>query len=258
MNGPEIHLTVAPELRLFVPAERRAGRTLLRTDGCSTLGHAVESLGIPLTEAGPPLVDGREVPFAHIPAAGESVEVRAVPRPQHVPGAPLRFLLDVHLGTLARRLRLLGVDAAYESEDLGDPALAALSAAERRVLLSRDRGLLRRRELWAGAYIYSDRPDDQLRDVLQRFAPALAPWTRCTACNGALGPADKESVREELQHGTQRGYDVFARCGSCGRIYWRGAHHARLAAIVDDAVREFGDTGHPREADRAGDFGDAA
>lgn len=240
MNGPEIQIDFAPALRLFVGAGRRAGRTALVTDGSSTLGHVVESLGIPLTEAGAVLVDGREVPFAHVPGDGESVEVRAVTRPQRVPGAPLRFLLDVHLGTLARRLRLLGVDAAYESEDIGDPALAALSAAERRVLLSRDRGLLRRREIWAGAYIYSDQPDAQLRDVLERFAPPLVPWTRCTACNGELGAADKETVQEQLEHGTQRTYDVFAQCGSCRRVYWRGAHHARLAEIVDDAVREFG------------------
>lgn len=241
MNGPEIQIIFAPELYLFVAAERRQGRTAVLTDGASTLGHTVESLGVPLTEAGPLLVDGREVPVSHIPAAGESVEVRAMSRPQRVPGAPLRFLLDVHLGTLARRLRLLGIDAAYENEDLGDPALATLSAAERRVMLSRDRGLLRRREIWAGAYIYSDRPDDQLRDVLERFAPVLAPWTRCTACNGQLGFADKESVQEQLEHGTQRSYDVFAQCTACGRVYWRGAHHARLAAIVEDAVREFGD-----------------
>ncbi|MYZ35041.1 Mut7-C RNAse domain-containing protein [Streptomyces sp. MnatMP-M17] len=240
MNGPEIQISFASELRLFVAAERRQGRTAVVTDGKSTLGHAVESLGVPLTEVGALLVDGREVPVAHIPAAGETVEVRAVSRPQRVPDAPLRFLLDVHLGTLARRLRLLGVDAAYESEDLGDPALATLSATERRVMLSRDRGLLRRREIWAGAYVYSDRPDDQLRDVLERFAPVLAPWTRCTACNGELGTADKDSVQEQLEHGTQRSYDVFAQCRTCGRVYWRGAHHARLAAIVEEAVREFG------------------
>ncbi|MFE7503615.1 Mut7-C RNAse domain-containing protein, partial [Streptomyces albidoflavus] len=114
MNGPEIHLEVAPALRLFVAHGRRQGRTPVTTDGASTLGHVVESLGIPLTEAGELLVDGRPVPASHIPAAGELVEVRPVPRPQHVPGAPLRFLLDVHLRTLARRLRLLGVDAAYE------------------------------------------------------------------------------------------------------------------------------------------------
>lgn len=240
MNGPRIHLNVAPELRLFVSVERREGPTTVVTDGSSTLGHVVESLGIPLTEAGPLLVDGSPAPVTRVPAGGESVEVRPRPRPQAVPGAPLRFLLDVHLGTLARRLRLLGVDAAYESVDIGDPALAKLSAAERRVLLSRDRGLLRRREIWAGAYVYSDKPDDQLRDILERFAPVLAPWTRCTACNGGLGPADKDAVREQLRQGTRQGYDVFAQCTACGRVYWRGAHHARLAAIVEEAVREFG------------------
>lgn len=240
MDGPEIQISFAPDLRLFVSADRRPGRTAVATDGASTLGHVVESLGAPLTEVGRLLVDGRPVEVSHIPSAGETVEVEGVERPQQVPGAPLRFLLDVHLGTLARRLRLLGVDAAYESEDIGDPALAALSAKERRVMLSRDRGLLRRRELWAGAYVYSDRPDDQLRDVLERFAPVLAPWTRCTACNGQLTDADKDSVRERLEHGTEKTYDVFARCTACERVYWRGAHHARLEAIVTDALREFG------------------
>ncbi|MFI1970738.1 hypothetical protein BLA24_09510 [Streptomyces cinnamoneus] len=240
MNGPEIQLTFAPELRLFLSADRRRPGAAVITDGVSTLGHVVESLGVPLTEVGRLCVDGRPVPVSHVPAAGESVEVEAVTRPQEVPGAPLRFLLDVHLGTLARRLRLLGVDAAYESEDLGDPALAALSAAEQRVLLSRDRGLLRRREIWAGGYVYSDRPDEQLRDVLSRFAPRLAPWSRCTACNGPLQDADKDAVREHLEHGTRRTYDVFAQCAACGRVYWRGAHHARLQAIVESAVSEFG------------------
>ncbi|MFF3288392.1 Mut7-C RNAse domain-containing protein [Streptomyces sp. NPDC003023] len=240
MNGPEITIDVAPELRLFVPSDYRQGRRPLATDGSSTLGHVVESLGVPLTEAGTLLVDGSQVSVSHIPGDGEHVEVCGVDRPQRIPGAPLRFLLDVHLGTLARRLRLLGVDAAYENEDIGDPALATYSARERRVLLSRDRGLLRRRELWAGAYIYSDRPDEQLRDVLERFAPALAPWTRCTACNGPLKEADKDSVQEQLQQGTQRTYDVFAQCTACGRVYWRGAHHSRLEAIVADALRSTG------------------
>ncbi|MEU6663855.1 Mut7-C RNAse domain-containing protein [Streptomyces sp. NPDC046821] len=241
MNGPEIVVGVALELDLFIPHERRGGAdTPLVTDGVSTLGHVVESLGVPLTEVGALIVDGREVATGHIPSAGERVEVRAVVRPQRVPGAPLRFLLDVHLGTLARRLRLLGVDSAYESTDIGDPALAAQSAAEKRVLLSRDRGLLRRRELWAGAYVYSDRPDDQLRDVLGRFTPELRPWTRCTACNGKLKDARKEDVADRLEGGTRGTYDVFAQCRACGRVYWRGAHHDRLERIVERAVAEFG------------------
>ncbi|MGM9440999.1 Mut7-C RNAse domain-containing protein [Streptomyces murinus] len=236
MNGTEIRVEVAPELHLFVPSARRAGATTLDTDGVSTLGHVIESLGVPLTEVGALVVDGREVPVSHIPRAGESVRVRAVTRPQRVPGAPLRFLLDVHLGTLARRLRLLGVDTAYESTDIGDPALAARSAAERRVMLSRDRGLLRRRELWAGAYIYSTQPEEQLQDVLGRFAPELRPWTRCTACNGLLRAATKEEVADQLKGGTERSYDVFAQCASCGRAYWKGAHHDQLEAVVERAL----------------------
>ncbi|MPY64379.1 Mut7-C RNAse domain-containing protein [Streptomyces spongiae] len=236
MNGPEIHVEFAPELGLFLPQRRRTGATKVVTDGVSTLGHVIESLGAPLTEVGALVADGRAVPVSHVPVAGETIEVRPVTRPQRVPGAPLRFLLDVHLGTLARRLRLLGVDTAYESTDIGDPALAARSAAERRVMLSRDRGLLRRRELWAGAFVYSTRPDEQLQDVLDRFAPELRPWTRCTACNGLLKDAAKDDVVDQLEGGTQRSYDVFAQCEECGRAYWKGAHHDRLEAIVEHAV----------------------
>ncbi|KAF3467214.1 Mut7-C RNAse domain-containing protein [Streptomyces sp. Tu 3180] len=236
MNGPEIHVEFAPELLLFVPQARPTGTTKTATDGVSSLGHVVESLGVPLTEVGALLVDGREVLAGHVPAAGESVTVRAVAHPQRVPGSPLRFLLDVHLGTLARRLRLLGVDTAYEATDIGDPALAARSAAEKRVMLSRDRGLLRRRELWAGAFVYSTRPDEQLQYVLDRFRPELRPWTRCTACNGLLREATKEQVADQLKGGTHRTYDVFAQCGECGRAYWRGAHHEQLEAIVERAL----------------------
>lgn len=240
MNGPEIHVEFAPELGLFLPQGRREGASKVVTDGVSTLGHVIESLGVPLTEVGALVVDGREVPVSHVPGPGETVDVRPVTRPQRVPGAPLRFLLDVHLGTLARRLRLLGVDAAYESTDIGDPALAACSAAERRVMLSRDRGLLRRRELWAGAFVYSTRPDEQLRDVLDRFAPELRPWTRCTACNGLLKEAAKDDVVDQLEGGTRRSYDVFAQCEECGRAYWKGAHHDQLETIVVRALEEFG------------------
>lgn len=240
MNGPEIQVEFAPELRLFLPNGRRQdGAARVAADGVSTLGHVVESLGVPLTEVGTLVVGGRTVPVSHIPAAGESVAVRPVERPQRVPGAPLRFLLDVHLGTLARRMRLLGVDTAYESTDIGDPALAARSAAEQLIMLSRDRGLLRRRELWAGAYVYSTRPEDQLRDILERFRPELRPWTRCTACNGLLKEATKEEVANQLEGGTRRSYDVFAQCTQCGRAYWKGAHHEQLVAIVERALADY-------------------
>ncbi|RDI55393.1 hypothetical protein DFR68_101226 [Nocardia mexicana] len=228
----------AAELAVFVSAGRRNGPAAVQTDGTSSLGHVVESLGVPLTEVGELRVNDRRREPSYIPAPGDAVTVAAVVRPQHTPQPP-RFLLDIHLGTLARRLRLLGIDAAYENPDIGDAALAARSAREHRLLLSRDRGLLRRREIFGGAYIYSHRPVEQLDDVLSRFAPPLAPWTRCTACNGTLQPADKALVHD-LPAGTEQTYDTFARCTDCGRTYWKGAHHTRLDAIVTHAQRNFG------------------
>jgi hypothetical protein len=242
MDPVEIRIGFAPSLHVFLgPAYRAAAAepAPLRCDGVSSLGHVVESLGVPLTEVGALRVDGHEVDTGHVPAPGESVEVAAVAKPQTVGGADgdagPRFLLDIHLGTLARRMRLLGIDTAYENPDIGDAALAARSAAQQRIMLSRDRGLLRRRELFAGAFVYSHRPDEQLDDVLTRFAPPLAPWTRCTSCNGELKALTKDEARGRLPDGTERTYDTFAECTACGQAYWRGAHYARLHAIVEHA-----------------------
>jgi uncharacterized protein with PIN domain len=211
-------------------------------DGTSTVGHLVESLGVPLTEVGALVVGGRPVAASYRPAEGDVVEVRPPARPQRLPLDPLRFVLDVHLGTLARRLRLVGVDCAY-SNDAGDDELIAQANGEHRVLLTQDRGLLRRRSLRFGGYVRGTRPDQQLRDVLERFAPPLAPWTRCTACNGRLSGVGKADVERLLQPGTRRTYQEFARCRDCGRVYWRGAHSQRLERIVADAARQEGLTG---------------
>jgi uncharacterized protein with PIN domain len=226
-------LEFAVELRLFLPPRHRSGRVETGIDGTSSLGHVVESLGVPLPEVGGVLVGGRPVDRSYRPVDRDHAQVLAVPRPQAVP-AP-RFLLDVHLGTVARRLRLVGVDAAY-GNDLDDDTLIDLANRQRRVLLTQDRGLLRRRSLWLGAFVRGARPDEQFADLLDRFAPPLAPWTRCTACNGRLAPVAKEEIAHRLEPGTRRCHDEFARCESCGHLYWKGAHHRRLEAIVNDAL----------------------
>jgi uncharacterized protein len=234
MAGPQARVVVADELALFMRPKLRAQPVPVTCDGVSTLGHVIESIGIPLTEVSGVLVNGRPAERAYRPRGGDTVEVRSVLRPQRLDDA--RFLLDVHLGTVARRLRLLGIDAAYHRH-ADDDDLIEEANAERRVLLTQDRGLLRRRKLWRGAYVRGANPDAQLTDVLDRFAPALAPWTRCTACNGTLVPARKEDVEPQLKPGTRRTYVAFARCQACGRVYWRGAHSSRLEATIDRATR---------------------
>ncbi len=235
-------MRVAAELRLFLKPAYRDGTIQVGCDGISSLGHVVQSLGVPLTEVGQLAVNGRPVTSAYRPGGGDVVEVGAAARPQPVPAA--RFLLDVHLGALARRLRLAGVDAAY-TNDADDDTLIEQANHERRILLTQDRGLLRRRKLWLGAYVRGTHPDAQLADVLGRFAPPLAPWTRCTACNGPLRTVPKAEVEPLLQPGTRRTYQVFSRCQDCGQVYWRGAHSKRLQALVASARQAIGSTGPP-------------
>lgn len=233
MTAGSLVVRLDPALWAFLPRERRAPSWTVPWDGDATVGHVVQSLGVPLTEVGALHLDGSPVLPARRPIPGGELVIRPVPRPQEVPGAT-GFLLDVGLGTLARRLRVLGIDAAYRN-DTTDAELVREGAAERRVVLTQDRGLLMRRALWAGAHVRGHRPDDQLADVLDRFAPALAPSTRCTACNGELAAVTPDEIADQLEPGTRRSYAEFARCRSCGRAYWHGAHGRGLDRIVKAA-----------------------
>jgi uncharacterized protein len=235
----EVVVRLDRELWLFVPPGRRRPQLTVNHDGTASLGHVVEALGVPLTEVGALRADGRAVGPGYLPAAGATIQVHPVVRPQRPPGWTGGFLLDVHLGTLARRLRVLGVDAAYRN-DTDDEELIRWARRERRVLLTQDRALLKRRVLWAGAYVRGSGADVQLVDVLDRFAPPLRPWTRCTACNGELSPVAKHEIADRLEPGTRRRYDSFARCRSCGRVYWHGAHGRRLDALVAAARTSIG------------------
>jgi hypothetical protein len=152
-----------------------------------------------------------------------------------VPLRDPRFVVDVNLERLARLLRLLGLDVAFDP-DLDDEALARMSATEHRILLTRDRGLLKRRNVTHGLFVREDRPFDQVVAVLRRLelASRVAPFTRCLRCGGALTAVDKDDVLDLLQPLTWRHYDEFHRCAGCGHLYWRGSHHARLAELVDE------------------------
>ncbi|WP_299958566.1 Mut7-C RNAse domain-containing protein [uncultured Modestobacter sp.] len=223
-----------PDLRwLLPPRYRTGGERALPFDPDATVGHLVQAAGVPLTEAGRVLVDGVAVDLTARTAPGAVLEVVPAGRPQPVPAGG--FLLDVGLGSLARRLRLLGLDAAWRN-DADDPELVAQAVAEDRVLLTQDRGLLMRRALPRGALVRGSGTDAQLADVLDRFVTAPAPLTRCTACNGELAPVPKAEIADQLEPGTRRTVEEFSRCTRCGRVYWRGAHAARIDELVAGAA----------------------
>jgi uncharacterized protein with PIN domain len=239
---PWVEVRFYAELCELLPHRHRDGRISHRLIETQTVKDLVESYGVPHTEVEVILVDGRSVGWDHRARAGERVsvypvfeafDVRPLVRLRPEPLRQTRFVLDGHLGTLARRLRLLGFDCSYQ-RDPADEKLVELSLRERRILLTRDRFLLRRRIITHGYLVRSDQPQEQALEVVRRFQleGSVEPFTRCPACNGLLVPVEKATIAHRLPPGTRRTYDEFQTCPHCGRDYWRGAHHARLKRLV--------------------------
>lgn len=202
----------------------------------------IESFGVPHTEVDMVVANGEPVSFSYRVNDGDRISVFPVFESLDVSGVgvspePLRrvrFLVDANLGKLVRLLRLLGFDSSYEP-GLEDAALAARAAEGGRVLLTRDRELLKRNIVQRGYFVRSQDPEAQAAEVLRRFdlAGAAAPFTRCPTCNGSLKRAEPDEVRDRLEEGTARTQAELWGCEDCERVYWRGAHFPRLAATVE-------------------------
>jgi uncharacterized protein with PIN domain/sulfur carrier protein ThiS len=214
----------------------------------TTVKDLVESLGMPHTEVDVILVNGESVDFAHQVSDGdrvsvypvfEALDVSPVTRLRPAPLRQPRFVLDVHLGRLARLLRLLGFDALW-SNDASDEHLVAISIGEGRILLTGDRGLLKRRAVTHGYLVRGTSRRAQIVEVLRRFDlfGAINAFSRCLECNGLLDQVAKSEVEPLLPPQTRREYHKFWRCPHCGRVYWPGSHFDRLKAVVDDVLRQ--------------------
>ena len=231
------------ELNDFVDAERR-GLTVRRPfRSHQTVKDVLEAMGIPHTEVDLILVNGSPQGFGHRPSAGdriaaypmfEALDIAPTSRLRPVPLRNPRFVVDVNLGRLARLLRVLGFDVWW-SNDADDPTLADVSLGQQRILLTRDRGLLKRRAITHGLFVHSQEPEEQTLEVVRRLdlRQRLAPFTRCMCCNGTLAAVPKDEVIDQLEPLTARYYQKFSRCADCGRIYWAGSHHARLVSLVE-------------------------
>lgn len=201
----------------------------------------IESCGVPHTELGLVLVDAHPVGLTHRVTGGERIAAYPPFRTLELgetitvvpPQIPPRFVLDVHLGTLARRLRLLGFDAWYAT-DADDGELADVAVDQQRILLTRDRRLLMRRVITHGYCPRSDDPEDQALEVIDRFGlhDVLAPFTRCVRCNGRLRPVAREDVADLVPARSRAAFDTFARCTDCDQVYWPGSHVDAVEAFL--------------------------
>lgn len=240
MTGGRCEFRFYGELNDFLQPRLRRHSITHEFAGSPSVKDRIESLGVPHTEVDLIVVDGEPVGFDHRLEGHERIAVYPTFQsldlgdiaPLRPPlGEPPRFVLDVHLGRLARYLRLLGFDSAY-TNDRSDDELLELSRTEDRILLTRDVGLLERAALVHGGFLHETDSRLQLREVLDRFRlqEHIAPLTRCARCNGLIGPATPALARGSVPGGVLREHRRFSRCHDCGQMYWPGGHLKRLRA----------------------------
>jgi uncharacterized protein len=239
-----VDLRAYAELNDFLPPEVRGTTTRRAFRPHQTVKDVIEAAGIPHTEVDLVVIDGEPVSFSHRPSAGdrlavypvfETLDIAPVARLRPAPLREPRFVVDVNLGRLARVLRLIGFDVRFDPH-LDDEALAEISRAEHRILLTRDRGLLKRRDVTHGLFVREDPPLDQAVAIVRRLElhDRLAPFSRCLRCGGDLAPVAKHDVLDQLEPLTRKHVHTFHRCARCAHLYWKGSHHAQLAGLVEE------------------------
>lgn len=236
------------ELNDFLPPEKRQRDLRQRFLVSASVKDMIEALGVPHTEVDLILVNGRSVGFDYLVQDGdrvsvypmfESIDIGPVLKVRPEPLREPRFVLDVHLGRLAVYLRMLGFDTLYRN-NYADEELARIASQERRILLTRDRGLLKRSMVTHGYCLRATQPRDQLIEVIRRFdlRRQAVPLRRCLHCNTLLEPVRKAEVLDRLPPNTARYYDEFRQCPGCRRVYWRGSHFLRMEAFIQQVLSD--------------------
>ena len=230
------------ELNDLVVPERRFRDSEVEFAASPAVKDVVESLGVPHCEIDLLLLNSRSAAFGDRLRDGDRVAVYPtfeafdITEISSVRTAPLReprFVLDGHLGRLAAYLRMLGFDVLWERQP-ADADLAQISVNERRILLTRDLGLLKRTKVTHGLFVRATRPEEQLREVVGRLhlERLVQPFTRCLQCNAALQAVELAAIRKELPPRVRERVDEVRRCGGCGKLYWAGTHHDRMSALI--------------------------
>ncbi|CAL1241043.1 Mut7-C RNAse domain-containing protein [Candidatus Methylocalor cossyra] len=226
------------ELNDFLPKDRRKQTLLYQFRGRPAIKDPIEALGVPHTEVDLITVNGVSVGFDYRLRSGdrvavyptfESFDITPLVKLRDRPLRRTAFVADVNLGKLARRLRMLGFDVLYDHR-YQDGEIVAIAAAERRIVLTRDRRLLFHRRLSHGLWIRATEPEQQVREVLDRcdLWRQIQALRRCLVCNGVLQPVPKAQVLDRLEPKTREYYQEFFRCPGCERIYWEGSHVADM------------------------------
>jgi uncharacterized protein len=229
-------------------AHKRRNQTFEHSFDGRVSKDVIEALGVPHTEILALYANARPVDFAYPIEPADRLDIygfdATLPPGETLPLRPPyesepRFVLDTHLGQLAVYLRMLGFDTLYRN-DYADEHLARISAGEGRILLTRDKGLLKRSLVVYGYYVRETNPQRQIAEITGRYdlLNAIAPLRRCIRCNGLLQAVDKTAIADRLEDNTRQFYDEFSICPSCDQIYWKGTHYESMVAFIAQVLEK--------------------
>ena len=230
------------ELNDFLPRDKRMAAFDYPFRDNPSVKDAIEALGIPHTEVDMIVVNSKPAGFDHKLADGDNVSVYPVFESLNIgsvtllrekPLRKLKFISDVHLGKLTRYLRLCGFDTICYLQ-FNDNEIINSSLTEKRIILTRDKGLLKNRRVTHGYWIRSQYPDEQLVEVLKRFnlAKEIEPFTRCMNCNEVLADTNRQYIKNRLLPLTRRYFRKFKICPGCHNIYWNGSHYHKMKEFL--------------------------
>jgi uncharacterized protein len=209
--------------------------------GAPAVKDAIEAIGIPHTEVAVILINDSPVTFSAPLAHNAVVQVYppdykkvwpAEYNLQHEPPKPYKFILDVHLGSLAKTLRMLGFDVVYH-QHFHDSGIAQLAQKEQRIVLTRDIGLLKQKIIEHGYWLRSQHTTEQLQEVVSRYSlQHFNPLVRCMRCNELIRPVPKQQVLHKLPPKTQLYFNEFYYCTPCDKVYWKGSHYEHMVQVI--------------------------
>lgn len=237
-----LSLRVYAELNDHLPPCQRQQPQEIPCQPGMTLAGLLARSSIPQEEIDLVLVNGRSRDLSYTPEVDdrialfpvfERLDITPITRLDNRPLRRTRFILDVHLGGLARKLRLLGFDTLYFTF-CDDAELIAAANREQRLLLTRDRGIMLSTVLLRGYYVQAIRTDLQLAEVLNHFdlKRQFNPFSRCMMCNGLIHAIEKREIVDRISPATAACFDDYYQCDRCARIYWKGTHFKRMQSYI--------------------------
>jgi uncharacterized protein with PIN domain/sulfur carrier protein ThiS len=236
------------ELNDFLARTRRHQDIVVPCARAATVKHVIEALGVPHTEVELILVNGESVAFDRPVQDGDRVavyptfeafDISPLLRVRDQPLRETRFVADAHLGGLAHLLRMTGFDTLYDNH-FEDSEIARIAAEEGRIVLTRDRELLKRRGVTHGCYVRAIKSALQVREVFRRLdlARSARPFSLCLDCNVPLHRIDKSEVDGRVPEGVLARHTRFVTCPHCRRVFWEGSHWRKMRALVDELLAE--------------------